>query len=493
MATYLTPGVYIEKQNAFPNSVAAVPTAVSAFVGYTEKALSNIQSLKNIPTRITSLAEYHQFFGKGPDIKYKVKNDSVIGVVLEEIHETKYYLYNSLRLFFANGGSACYIISVGSYSDKIQKDELTEGIRILQKEPEPTLLVIPDTAGLDEEDCYSVQVNMLRRCGSDAKSRFALLDVFDGYKIQASSKEDDVIIKFREGIGMNFLQWGAAYYPWLNTTVVQESEINFKKNISNLDGLEQLLCDDINTLLVEKGIDKKTADQIKTQIALLSVYDVNVETLHQTLLAVSPMYKTIMGEIRSLMNILPPSAGMAGVISMVDNAVGVWKSPANVSINSVISPTVNITHAMQEDLNLPLDGKAINAIRSFPGQGVLVWGARTLDGNSQDWRYINVRRTATMIEQSLKNVAEAFAFQPNVVKTWITVKGMMTNFLTDQWKKGALAGAAPEDAFSVDIGLGVTMTPSDILDGIMNISIKVALVRPAEFIVITLQQHMQKS
>jgi uncharacterized protein len=206
-----------------------------------------------------------------------------------------------------------------------------------------------------------------------------------------------------------------------------------------------------------------------------------------------PLYKAIMKELKHQLNILPPSGGMAGVISMVDHTVGVSKSPANVSMGKVVKPTVNITNLAQEDLNMPLTGKAINAIRTFPGKGVLVWGARTLDGNSQDWRYISVRRTVIMIEQSLKIAAEAYVFEPNVSNTWVTIRGTIVNFLTDQWKRGALAGATPEDAFSVDIGLGVTMTPTDILDGFMNISIKLAVVRPAEFIVITIQQQMQKS
>lgn len=77
---------------------------------------------------------------------------------------------------------------------------------------------------------------------------------------------------------------------------------------------------------------------------------------------------------------------------MVDNSRGVWKAPANVSLNAVISPTVNITHDDQEDLNVTTQGKSINAIRPFIGEGTLVWGARTLDGNSLDWRYVNVRR-----------------------------------------------------------------------------------------------------
>jgi hypothetical protein len=215
--------------------------------------------------------------------------------------------------------------------------------------------------------------------------------------------------------------------------------------------------------------------------------------LHQTLLAKIPLYKTILGDIKNSLNVLPPSGAMAGAISMVDSEVGVFKSPANISLGSVVSPVVNLTSKEQEDLNLPLSGKAINAIRTFPGKGVIVWGARTLDGNSQDWRYISVRRTVTMIEQSLKAASEAYVFEPNVVNTWVAIRGMMNNFLKDQWKQGALAGGTPEDAFSVDIGLGVTMTATDILDGIMRITVKLAVTRPAEFIVITFQQQMQKS
>jgi hypothetical protein len=214
---------------------------------------------------------------------------------------------------------------------------------------------------------------------------------------------------------------------------------------------------------------------------------------HQTLLAVHPLYKEVVGRIAEKVNLLPPAAAMAGIYTMIDNNVGVFQSPANVSLGSVIKPCVNISANEQDDLNMPLDGKSVNAIRSFPGKGVLIWGARSMDGNRQDWRYISLRRTAILIEQSVKQVAEAFVFEPNTAATWSNLKAMITNFLTNMWSSGALAGARAEDAFRVDIGLGVTMTPVDILDGIMRISIKLALTRPAEYIVITFEQQMQKS
>jgi len=195
-------------------------------------------------------------------------------------------------------------------------------------------------------------------------------------------------------------------------------------------------------------------------------------------------------QMRESLNVMPPSGAIAGIYSLVDSTVGVFKAPANVSVSSVTGPTVNISSAEQEDLNLPLNGKAVNAIRPFVGKGTLVWGARTLDGNSGDWRYINVRRTMIMLEQSVKFACEPFVFRPNDANTWLAVKSMISAFLRSQWQAGALVGATEDQAYQVEVGLGTTMTPQDILDGYMKVSVKVAISRPAEFIVITFQQKM---
>jgi phage tail sheath protein FI len=193
------------------------------------------------------------------------------------------------------------------------------------------------------------------------------------------------------------------------------------------------------------------------------------------------------------LNLLPPGAAMAGVYTRIDNARGVWKAPANVGLAAVSAPAVNITHEDQEDLNVSSSGKSVNAIRSFEDEGTLVWGARTLDGNSLDWCYINVRRTMIMLEESLRLAIQAYVFEPNVASTWLTIKSMALNFLTGIWKRGGLAGATPDDAFSVHVGLGATMTADDILEGILRVTVLVAISRPDEFIELTFQQQMQKS
>jgi phage tail sheath protein FI len=227
--------------------------------------------------------------------------------------------------------------------------------------------------------------------------------------------------------------------------------------------------------------------------ALAAGVNARRELLNKTLVNASQVYKAVLSEVRRQLNVLPPSSAMAGVYTMVDNTRGVWKAPANVSLNGVISPTVSISAEQQEDLNVSAQGKSINAIRSFIGEGVLVWGARTLDGNSLDWRYINVRRTMIMLEESCRLAAKAMVFEPNTANTWVTIRSMIANFLTSVWKRGGLMGAVPEDAFAVQVGLGETMTPNDVLEGILRVTVLVAMVRPAEFIEITFQQQMPKS
>ena len=131
-----------------------------------------------------------------------------------------------------------------------------------------------------------------------------------------------------------------------------------------------------------------------------STVDPNMDstTIHQTLMQISPSYSVLMDEIQRLANLIPPSGAMAGVYTNVDNAVGVWKAPANTGLSGSSDVTVQITNKSQEDLNVPLNGKAVNAIRAFVGDGIKIWGARTLLGNSNDWRYINVRRNMIFLE-----------------------------------------------------------------------------------------------
>jgi hypothetical protein len=341
---------------------------------------------------------------------------------------------------------------------------------------------------LEEGDCSSVQQAMLKHCGADTRSRFTILDVWGGNQAR-TLLDDDVVTKAREAYGNNFLDFGAAYYPWLKTTVVQPDEFDYT-NVSNPDGLIEVLAKEVDDNVGAGLVKAEKGDLIKTEIEKIGNSGSDVTAVSNVLKAVSPVFNDILGQMRESLNVLPPSGAIAGIYSLVDSTVGVFKAPANVSVSSITGPTVNISAAEQEDLNLPLTGKAVNAIRPFVGKGTLVWGARTLDGNSQDWRYINVRRTMIMLEQSVKFACEPFVFRPNDANTWLAVKSMISAFLRSQWQAGALVGATEDQAYQVEVGLGTTMTPQDILDGYMKVIVKVAISRPAEFIVITFQQKM---
>lgn len=205
-------------------------------------------------------------------------------------------------------------------------------------------------------------------------------------------------------------------------------------------------------------------------------------------------FNQIKSELDSFYITLPPSGAIAGIYSLVDGTRGVWKAPANVPVMSVIGPNYKISDLEHDDLNKdPGSGKSINAIRNYTGKGTLVMGARTLAGNDNEWRYINVRRLFNMVEESVKKATEAFIFEPNNITTWLKVKGMIESYLYGLWQRGALMGDTPEKAYFVKVGLGKTMTAQDILEGYMKVDIGMAAVRPAEFIILRFSHKMQEA
>jgi phage tail sheath protein FI len=513
-----TPGFHIAENNAFPNSVVEVATAIPAFIGYTKKADNNGQSLTGKAWPISSLTDFETYFGGAPTPTFEivtpvpaeiaepspVPDDPTFAVGTTNYALTQqsglYLLYYSMVMFFKNGGGRCYVVSVGKYGDQIAEGDgastpgLMTGLTTLPKEEEPTMVVIPDAVLLKSSECYDLQQQVLMHCGK-YESRVGVFDVWGGFRdVKAPAPAGNCIENFRNGINIHFLNFGAAYYPWLNTATVAAANLDYTA-ISNPNVLKSVLIAGIDPTLTQ---DKKThiTDVINAIPAAGAQPDsvkFTIDTLNTTLLAQSPMFRNIISLIQTRLNVLPPSGAIAGLYTMVDSNRGVWKAPANVGVKGAVSPTVNITDDDQGDLNVPTNGKAVNALRTFIGEGTLVWGARTLDGNSLDWRYVNVRRTTIMLEQSVKLAARAYVFDDNVSTTWVTIKSMIRNFLTSVWKRGGLAGAGPDDAFQVFCGLGETMTAQDILDGILRVTMLVAMVRPAEFIEITFQQQMQKS
>ena len=504
MAAYQTPGVSIQDQNGFPNTVVAVETAVPVFIGYTEKAIHNGTSLVGRPVRVNSLAEYEQLFGKGFQHKFKLKTAADVKTASGSSSITRpaqmFYLYNCMRLYIANGGGSFYVLCAGTYGEGAGKkkavdvaDFIDALLAALEKCPEPTLVLVPDLV-TKRNDCYNLYKKILQHCHK-MQSRFALLDVIPAPE---DAGLQHTLQLFREGIGGEALNYGAAYYPWLHTSIVPESEINNTCLSVSLNELKQWLPEKEAAAVIDQWINaaesSEPAQQTATAANTKNDTTENSSSGHQALTAVSSTYRQIMNEIKAELNLLPPSAAIAGIYCMVDSSRGVWKAPANVALSMVEAPAEIISDEQQQNMNIDIvAGKSVNALRPFPGMGTLVWGAKTLDGNSQDWRYINVRRTMMMIEQSLKLACSAYVFEPNNANTWATVKSMITHFLTSLWKQGALAGAVAEEAFTVQVGLGATITPEDILQGILRVTVLLAITRPDEFIELTLQQQQQSA
>ncbi|GAA4160231.1 hypothetical protein GCM10022217_23970 [Chryseobacterium ginsenosidimutans] len=637
-----TPGVYINEIDAFPPSIAQVATAIPAFVGYTQKATS-----LNVPTRISSLMEYEQFFGGAPaPAGISVDLDSnLVPLDTSSVTESKFKLYNSMRLFYANGGGECYIVSIGLYTDSpsfdaTTKGKFTDGIDKLEKYDEPTLILFPDAVNLSAANLGAVQVHSLMQC-QKLMDRFTIMDVKQSANLIDDSED------FRDEIGNQNLKYGAAYYPYLQANfpyqfrfndingttagkvnfasvyatdlaikpLLDNFDVTYKKvyqntapkgfsvewneqnkdkvtilddfsnskdyvnklwdylevlgqtttlanpfktyvqglipvslkqyaqklvdfkdiydtlqiagadpdvdppvNLADLDANPDADFDDtiwrngafaasvtnpyagalITAGLADKAKIQAALDKLNSQIiaamsSAMSALENYVMEEENNLISNIPLFSIIVSKLSQSMNTVPPSGAIAGIYAQTDATRGVWKAPANVSVNSIIGLTDDINDKDQENMNIHETGKSINAIRKFTGRGNLVWGARTLAGNSNDWRYVNVRRLANMIEESVKKACMQFVFEPNVAQTWVNVKGMIENYLTTLWNDGALAGAKPEHAFFVAVGLNQTMSAQDILEGRMIVKIGYAPSRPAEFIILEFKQMQQKS
>lgn len=456
LSTLKTPGVYIDEVSLLPPSVAGVETSIPAFIGYTEKADDKkVGDLDMKPTKIKSLKDYETYFGKVAEsgIKVSIVDDTDASDVLlrrtvsVQVTPAKRNMYYQMQLFFANGGSVCYVVSVGQGSSSVapDTDELADGLEKVKKLDEPTLIVFPDAINsTNEAKVYDLYKKALKQA-ADLQDRFVIMDV-------------KTVDTFRSNVGTDNLMYGAAYYPSLETLlawVIDDTTVNVEHKVNKAGA----------GALTGGAYDGKKLSDVPKSNAL---------------------YGEIKQKIGETNITLYPSSAAAGVYAAVDASRGVWKAPANAALTSVVAPTVMIDDQDQRDLNVDVDGgKSINAIRTLTGRGAaVVWGARTLDGNSGEWRYINVRRFFNFVEESVKKSTYRFVFEPNDANTWVSVRAMIENFLTLQWRAGALQGAKPEQAFFVRVGLNQTMTTDDILSGRLIIEIGMAVVRPAEFIVL---------
>lgn len=570
-----TPGVYVTEIDAFGTGIVGVATAVPIFIGYTEFAGDPVTGapLYNVPVPITSMMEYSQFFGGAAPAGFAVtpignpdppsggsgsgsSSSGAIAVaqtpsfyasyvpsgggspvltpfLLQSTAEsgeiTQFNLYWSMQAFFANGGSQCYVVSVGSYwvgqsptstptpdatwfLESIDATALNNGVTAAGYAIGPTMTVVPEACLLDPIYYPNVVTTMLSQAAV-LKDRVAIIDPPGILSANTLALLQTAQVNLGTAIGsaISSASYGAVYAPAINASIVSPSAILYT-NLVDPGGNSAT----INSILTaQAGQLYQGAALTSVQGAIATAYPVTESgsqystdsssypaiTQYQTpaewalaldnfLLSTLPVFKQIETLVAAAMNVLPCSPFAAGVWSASDSNNGVWNAPANIALASAVSPLYTMSDAEQAGFNVPLNGQAINIVRVQPSRGNVVWGARTLDGNSLDYRYIQVRRTLIYIEQSIKLALAPYVFAANDSLTWSTVGAAISSFLTDLWQRGGLMGSKPSDAFTVSVGLGSTMTPQDILNGYMIVAVTLQLIHPAEFIELTFTQTM---
>lgn len=449
MADYKTPGVYVEEKSVLPGSVAGVSTAVPAFIGYAGQAGVSGE-LYAKPTKVTTLKEFEELFGV-PTETITVEVNATDDITKISYPASPSLMYYNMQMFFDNGGQSCYIVAVNESDSASASDKFTAAIKSLELEDEPTLIILSESSKLGATDYHTLCQKVLDQCNK-MKDRFAILDVLEDNDTVADDAE-----AFRTGCGNNYLKYGAAYYPFIQSV----------QNYQYTDASVQV------------ELDGATAVELGSEGVKISKTD---------------LYNKIKREIAAERLILPPSAAIAGAYASVDRDRGVWKAPANVSLASVMGPSKKLTELENDSLNVDAtSGKSINAIRSFTGKGTMIWGARTLAGNDNEWRYVPVRRLFNYVEESIQKSTSFAVFEPNTAMTWLKLRSMVESFLDGLWRQGALAGGKAEDAYFVQVGLGTTMTPQDILEGRLIIKVGLAAVRPAEFIILEFTHKLQEA
>jgi phage tail sheath protein FI len=307
---YKTPGVYVEEIAKFPPSVAQVETAIPAFIGYTAKGP------KNQPTRISSMLEYETLFGKAKNEEFSIVVNAATAnsprTVTATLSPSAFKMYYAMQMYFANGGGPCYIVSVGDlatgFPAAVDFDDMIAGLDTLEKEDEPTLIVLPDAANL------STAYDLFEKALDQAelmKDRFVIMDVLGETDAAVSDFRSNVT----SGPSGERLKYGAAYYPKLETVLTYSYDPAITVGTNTLEHW-------------------KTND--------------------------TELYNLAKNAMESHRVVLAPSSAMAGVYAKVDSTSGVFKAPANVGLNYVVAPTLKISHEEQDIATDPRSELATN-------------------------------------------------------------------------------------------------------------------------------------
>jgi uncharacterized protein len=524
MPTYLSPGVYMEEVSAGPKPIEAVGTATAAFVGFTE------QGPVNQPTLVTSWPQYTRTFG-----------GFVAGAYLP-LSMFTYFMNGGGNAYVVsigaqNGGDA------SSSANGSQKGSVNGGgaPKALARHAETTLagpegkpaLKVKSIAAADEAGNISVEVADPGEAGEDTFKLLVLRDgkvaeTFDNVSTKRGQSNVATAVKQSSLIVIEELKGASSLVPVKGTSVLEAPEAegeaepppmpavspdSYVGDVSDRTGFGALeAIEDITMLVVpdlmsayqREAID---AEQFKAvQLAMIAHCELmsdrvaildappglNAQQLRDWRMdeagydskyaALYWPWVKMMDPLTGKPTMMPPSGAVAGVWARNDDTRGVHKAPANEIVRGAISLELNITKGEHDILN-PV---GVNCIRAFPGQGIRIWGARTLSSDPE-WRYLNVRRLFNFIEKSILLGTNWVVFESNDPALWDRVRRTITMFLRRVWQSGALFGRTPSEAFFVKCD-EENNPPENRDAGILTVEIGIAPVKPAEFVVFRLSQ-----
>ena len=501
---YLSPGVYMEEIDKGSKPIEGAGTACAAFVGFAEKGPVNQ------PTFIPNFTEFVNNFGGF--VKGGFMASSVYG-------------------YFQNGGGRCYVTRLpgGSAGDAnaavTLKSETTPSIESFTATALETgqagtgiILEVAKASSDGPKDQFNLYVR-----GGGAEETFEKLSFNKGKSVRnvmevvnKESKKIKIALKESDLSAVDRIP-AAGKYPLVAETasvalvpVSSEVIVGNASERTGLSGFE--VADDVTMVCVPdlmalyqagaismdgvKGVQLAMiahCEKMKDRFAILDCPPgINPQQMKEWRLNQAG-YDTKYGAVyypwirianpRGGESILvPPSGHMAGIFARSDTERGVHKAPANEVIRGVMGLEMQITKSEQDILN-PI---GVNCIRSFPGRGIRVWGARTLSSDAS-WRYVNVRRLFNFVEKSIEMGTQWIVFEPNDADLWARIRRDINAFLTNVWRSGALFGASPSEAFYVKCdGENNPQSTRDL--GQVIIEIGLAPVKPAEFVIFRISQ-----
>jgi phage tail sheath protein FI len=526
MPEYLSPGIYIQEVNSGARPIEGVGTAMAAFVGFAPAGPANE------PTLITNWSQYVDTFG------------AVEEGGRRNPHLPGSYLSHAVYGYFLNGGGRCYVDRVvatnGKTDGKVAADRKRPALQLpgrVAKQPSALSVTPKGTPTAD------IQVEVAPPTGDDIpEGTFTLKvnsgdrrEVYDNVSLAKKSARNVVetvnktstLVQLLEVPGTGSLTDRLPAYGSITlhapeqtavTAPVQSShfvgEVAERSGIEGLevaDDVTMVCCPDLYSAFEYKSEDadgtrKETLEKVKAvQLAMIAhaerlgnrmaildappgmspqevkkwrERDSNYDSKYAALYY--PWIKVDGPDGQQLE--VPPCGHVAGIYARSDNERGVHKAPANEVIRGVLSATLQITKGEQDVLN----PNGINCIRTFPGRGIRVWGARTLSSDPA-WRYVNVRRLFNFVEASIERGTQWVVFEPNDADLWARVRRDVGAFLTGVWRDGMLFGASPAEAFFVKCD--AENNPQDVRDrGQLVIDVGMAPVKPAEFVVFRFSQ-----